>query len=285
MACFRPGTWVQENGRRPIDPRRSNIAVDANALDCHGADRDSLVTRLKSLIEEGKVNIVAPGGVREEAAHPKTPVAVKAAVMPRIFNLRPGLNTQQQAERRRVALTMQGNAAPDKHAADASHLSEAAETGCCYFITEDARILKKRTDLASVLPPTPVQIVTLAEFLEIFDDYEQGRRLGEDVQHKGRRRRGHLIRAHDETRQPCSLCRPWRMPNGRRVTCTSYNANLRGVGRHYCRFAAAPRAMQSLLGEACRRHGTKYRRHPASGPAARFGKNQTNSNGAWPLPA
>jgi hypothetical protein len=169
-------TCFQENGRRPIDPRRSNIAVDANALDCHGADRDSLVTRLKSLIEEGKVNIVAPGGVREEAAHPKTPVAVKAAVMPRIFNLRPGLNTQQQAERRRVALTMQGNAAPDKHAADASHLSEAAETGCCYFITEDARILKKRTDLASVLPPT-LQIVTLAEFLEIFDDYEQGRRL------------------------------------------------------------------------------------------------------------
>ena len=42
---------------------------------------------------------------------------------------------------------------------------------------EDARILKKRTDLASVLPPTALQIVTLAEFLEIFDDYEQGRRL------------------------------------------------------------------------------------------------------------
>jgi hypothetical protein len=78
--------------------------------------------------------------------------------------------------RRRVGTIMRGNAEPGKHAADASHLLEAAETGCCYFITEDARILKKRAELATALPPT-LQIVPLVEFFEIFDDYEEGRRF------------------------------------------------------------------------------------------------------------
>jgi hypothetical protein len=42
---------------------------------------------------------------------------------------------------------------PDAHVADASHLSEAAETGCGYFITHDNRILKKRAELYVALPP------------------------------------------------------------------------------------------------------------------------------------
>jgi hypothetical protein len=171
-----PTGIFQDNGRRPIPPRRSNIAVDANALDCHGTVRDALVERLKALIEKRTINIVVAGGVRDEASHPNTPVGVKCAVMPRIFNMRPSLIPQQHAERKKLATILQGNAAPEKHAADASHVSEAAETGCSYFITEDARILKKRADLAAVLPPT-LQIVTLEEFLEIFDDYEDGRRL------------------------------------------------------------------------------------------------------------
>jgi predicted nucleic acid-binding protein len=71
---------------------------------------------------------------------------------------------------------MQGNARPGAHRADASHLSEAAETGCSYFITYDRRILGKRDELHRALPPT-LTIVTLAELLEIFDDFEAGRRI------------------------------------------------------------------------------------------------------------
>lgn len=96
-------------------------------------------------------------------------------MLPQIFNLRPGLNTGQQAERRRVAAILQGNAKSGAHAADASHLSEASETGCGYFITHDKRILEKRDELRSILPPT-LQIVTLREFFEILDDYQEGRR-------------------------------------------------------------------------------------------------------------
>jgi hypothetical protein len=167
---------VPFGGRRPIDPRICNIAHDTNALDRDGSANDELVARFGKMADAGELTVVIAGGVRGEVQHPRTPADVKGAVLPRIFNLRPGLNTTQQATRRRVATILQGNARADAHAADASHVTEAAETGCGYFITHDTRILKKRDELSGVLPPT-LQIVTLAEFFEILDDYQEGRRL------------------------------------------------------------------------------------------------------------
>jgi hypothetical protein len=161
---------------RAIDPRRCNISCDANALDRDGTTNDQLVERFLKLVESGVINVVVAGGVRDEIQHRQTPWNIKAAFPPRIFNLRPGLNSSQQAERARVRTILQGNANPGTHAADASHLSEAAETGCCYFISNDKRILKKRKELRSALPPT-LRIVTMREFLEILDDFEAGRRL------------------------------------------------------------------------------------------------------------
>jgi hypothetical protein len=96
------------------------------------------------------------------------PSEVQGAVLPQIYNLRPGLNAAQQDVRQRVEVILQGSAKPGKHAADASHISEAAETGCAYFITEDARILDKRTELRGVIPPT-LEIVSLMEFFDVFD--------------------------------------------------------------------------------------------------------------------
>jgi hypothetical protein len=162
--------------QRAIDPRRCNISCDANALDRDGTPKDQFVERFLKLVESGVINVVVAGGVRDEIQHPRTPQDVKSAVLPRIFNLRPGLNSSQQAERARVRSILQGNAKLGTHAADASHLSEAAETGCCYFITNDKHILKKRNELRSALPPT-LRIVTMCEFLEVLDDFEAGRRL------------------------------------------------------------------------------------------------------------
>jgi predicted nucleic acid-binding protein len=59
-------------------------------------------------------------------------------------------------------------------AADASHLSGAAETGCAYFITHDKRMLAKREELRRELPPSP-SIVTLTEFFEVLDRFEAER--------------------------------------------------------------------------------------------------------------
>jgi len=119
------------------------------------------------------LTVVVAGGVRVEVQHPHTPAAVKDAVLPRIFNLRPGLNSPRQNARRHVAAVMQGNARPETHAADASHPSEADETGCAYFVTEDKRILAKRHDLHRELKYA--QIVTLPEFFAVFDRFEAER--------------------------------------------------------------------------------------------------------------
>jgi len=168
---------VPFGGRRPLDPRRANISIDGNVLNRGGGDEsDRQIDRLLSLSAQRAINFVIAGGVRDEVLHPATPIEKKAVVIPQIYNLRPGRNSQQEGERRAVAAILQGNAKPETHAADASHLSEAAETGCAYFVTEDARILRKRAELAGVLPPS-LQIVTLEEFLEVYDGYVGGKYL------------------------------------------------------------------------------------------------------------
>ncbi len=65
---------------------------------------------------------------------------------------------------------MQGNAKPGKHEADADHLFEAAKYGG-FFITEDDRVLERAGRLSDVLPPS-LTVVTLSDFLSIFDDWE-----------------------------------------------------------------------------------------------------------------
>jgi hypothetical protein len=90
--------------RRPLDPRICNIGLDANALDRDGTTRDRLVERFCKLSTAGVLNVVIAGGVRGEVQHPRTPGNVKAAVLPQIFNLRPGLNTSQLALSRKSLL-------------------------------------------------------------------------------------------------------------------------------------------------------------------------------------
>lgn len=155
-----------------LNPRKTNIALDANALDRVDCQRGALVDRFNALAEWGTLTVVMPGGVRGEVQNPGTPTDVQEAMLPRIFNLRRGLKESQQGSRLRIAAILQGNARPGKHAADASHLSEAVETGCACFITHDNRILDKRRKLSRVLPPS-LKIVTLAEFFEVFDRFDR----------------------------------------------------------------------------------------------------------------
>jgi hypothetical protein len=158
-------------GRHQLNPRICNISLDANALDRDGSSRDPLVDRLSDLIANDTLNIVMTAGVRAEVGHPRTPAQVQGAVMPRIFNMRAGLNSNQTRDRQQVADILRGNALAETHAADASHVSEAAETGCAYFLTEDRRILAKRPQLYTVLPAS-LMIATLAEFFTIFEATE-----------------------------------------------------------------------------------------------------------------
>jgi hypothetical protein len=102
--------------RRALDPRCCNIGHDANALNRNGTANDQLIDRFLALADAGDLNIVVGGGVPAEIQHLHTPRDVKTAVLPRIFNLRPGLNSVQKAERHRVHAILQGNAAPNQAA-------------------------------------------------------------------------------------------------------------------------------------------------------------------------
>ncbi len=155
--------------RRPLDPRKVNVAIDGNALNRDGSAHDALVDRLLELSDTGMVNLIIPKGVRLEILDPSTPAHKREAAFPKIFSIAVGLNSDEQRRHRIIEQELQGNAQPGKHAADADHLFEASKYGG-YFITHDQRILKKAGALGEVLPPS-LSVVTLAEFLAIYDQY------------------------------------------------------------------------------------------------------------------
>lgn len=154
---------------RPLDPRIVNACYDANVFDRTGGPEDAAVDRLLALIEAQEFVIVTPRIVRAEIDHPNTPAAVKAAALPQIFTISTGLTQGEIDIARKIRAILQGNAKPGKHDADASHLAEAAKYGG-YFITHDQRILSKLPELRQVIPPH-LQIVSLADFLAIYDHY------------------------------------------------------------------------------------------------------------------
>lgn len=157
------------NARRPLDPRICPVAIDANALDRDGSARDNLVARLLGLSSAGTISLIVPKWVREEIQNPRTPAHVQEAALPQLFTIPVGLNSDEQRRKRIIQQQLQGNARPGKHMADADHLFEAAKYGG-YFITHDQRILTRAGRLREVLPPS-LTVMTLADFLAIFDDY------------------------------------------------------------------------------------------------------------------
>jgi hypothetical protein len=156
--------------RRPLDPRICPVAIDANALDRDGSERDALVDRLLALSSSGTVRLLVPKRVRAEIQNPNTPADVKQAALPQIFTIGVELNSDEQRRKRVIAAELQGNAKPGKHEADTDHLFEAAKYGG-FFITEDHRLLKRVGRLSEVLPPS-LTVVTLTDFFSIFDDWE-----------------------------------------------------------------------------------------------------------------
>jgi hypothetical protein len=154
----------------PLDPRICNVAIDGNVLNRDGSANDVLVDRLLGLADAGMINLIVPKGVRAEIEHPATPAHKQEAALPRIFTYQVGLNPDEERRRQLIMRELQGNAQPGRHSRDADHLFEAAKYGG-YFITHDQRILKKAGQLGNLLPPS-LTVVTLAEFLNVFDDYE-----------------------------------------------------------------------------------------------------------------
>jgi hypothetical protein len=157
-----------------IDPAICNVAIDANALDRPKGDptRAALVARLLALRDARRLTLIVPHGVLAEIQRPGTPADVRAAASAGIYTIRTGLTEDERRRRQVIERALQGNARQGRHAADAEHLAEAAKYGG-YFITHDERILKRSHGLSDVLGPA-LQVVTLAEFLRIYDAFHSG---------------------------------------------------------------------------------------------------------------
>jgi len=56
--------------RRPLDPRKCPIGIDANAINRDGSAHDQLVDRLLELDRSGTINLIVPRGVRVEVQDP-----------------------------------------------------------------------------------------------------------------------------------------------------------------------------------------------------------------------
>ena len=156
--------------RRPIDPRRTNTMLDANALDDKEGPAGAVVDELLALIRDRTINAVLPHSVKAEIEHPNTPAYVKERASELIFSVPVEPNSQEHDLRRRVLALLQGNAKPETHEADARHIVEAGKYGS-FFITNDKRRPIKMRDAIAELVPN-LWIVTPEEFLEIYRDHE-----------------------------------------------------------------------------------------------------------------
>ena len=159
---------------RPLDPRIVNVTLDANAFDRQGGPEDAQVDRLLELWNSEQIRLVVPASVRTETLNPRTPASIRDLILQQIHTLTVEQSPGERDLYLRVREILQGNATPGKHDSDARHVVEAAKYGG-YFITHDRRIhVTKRDELEAILP-TSFWIVTLAEFLQIYDQYTEAR--------------------------------------------------------------------------------------------------------------
>ncbi len=158
-----------------IHPKLCGVALDSMVLDRDGSARDTLVERLLALEEEGKIRFLQPGTAYRQTQHSRTPAHVREVMSGQIFTSQTGLTSFEQDRRRRVLKVMRGNSTTGRHDADAAILFEAGKYACGYVLTEDRRILGKRAELEEILGP-PLCIVTLAEFLSVYDVFVEEER-------------------------------------------------------------------------------------------------------------
>lgn len=143
------------------------VGLDANALDSAGGGRQAEVERFLALVAEGRIEPFVPHTVGDEVEREGTPAAVRQVFSRPAPAPRRAPSAAQHIARLRVRAILRGDAQNDRHAADAAHLSAAAEAGCAFFVTHDKRILRRRPDLAATLPG--LGIGPLARLLSLVD--------------------------------------------------------------------------------------------------------------------
>lgn len=147
------------------DPRYFNTLIDANFLHSTGGPEGTAVNEILKLHDNGDCLLLLAHSVRAEIEHPNTPADVKRRAARFIYSRPVQLTAPELETRVRIRALIQGNAKPGQHAKDALHLVESAKYGV-FFITNDARLLKKADEIYVMLPP--LRVVKPTEFLEAY---------------------------------------------------------------------------------------------------------------------
>jgi hypothetical protein len=159
-----------------LDPRRGNNFIDANALDLTGGPEDPAVKEIMRLHDEGKFTLDVPHSVKSEIGHRNTPALVKREAAHMIYTIPVQLTGPEQMRLDKVRALIQGNARPGQHDKDAFHLFESAKYGGRFFITNDARLLKKADEIWEIL--RPLRVVKPSDFLAAYVAYTENERIG-----------------------------------------------------------------------------------------------------------
>jgi predicted nucleic acid-binding protein len=147
-----------------VDPRYGNNFIDANVLDRTGGPEDAAVDSILRLRGESAFTLLLPHSVKAEIAHPKTPAEVKRKAAQLIYSMPVQLTAPELATHQKIRDLIRGNAKPGQHDKDAFHLVESAKYGR-YFITNDARLLKKADEIWEALQ---LKVLKPSEFLSIY---------------------------------------------------------------------------------------------------------------------
>lgn len=152
---------------RRIDSRNFNSFPDANLWDESDDPLENVaVSEIVDLASVGEIHLIPPHSVITEIDHPNTPAVIKRLAVDTIRTLRTSLTPNERDLLTKLRQLIQGAANPGKHDADAMHLFEAYKYGGGYFITKDVRLLKKASEVESML--TSLRIVRPSEFMRYY---------------------------------------------------------------------------------------------------------------------
>ena len=151
--------------RKPFNPKTGITTLDSCAFNASDSAEAAAAQQILQLGKNLTAIIFSLHSVREEIAHPNTPQAVKdddAGMF--ISTIKTELTDSEQARKDKIDRIIRGKSEPETHAADITNIFEASKRGA-YFVTVDARLLKKAAELKKACG---IHIVKPSEWLSAF---------------------------------------------------------------------------------------------------------------------
>jgi len=130
----------------PINPFITNILIDSCAFDPKYGNEEKAS---KQLLDNQDLLLMIAHSTQKEINHPNTPSYVKRLAQDKIYTLQTGITPGEQEFKRLILEVLTGNGKSENMRQDAEHVFEADKYGS-YFVTTDARILKKRDGLRRI---------------------------------------------------------------------------------------------------------------------------------------